>query len=242
MTIETQDDSRKLQEGLDLLYRWSIRWRLNFNIKKCDCVNITRKKYPANHVYSLGGKNLRKTDSQQDLGLLISSNAKFSKHGSKVINKANSMLGLLKRNCSSKHFSVRARRLLYLALVRTHLDYASEAWSGQSLNITSAIERGQRRATNYILGIPSRSVSYKERLSRTNLLPLTYWHEIKDLLFIHGCLNGKLSDLWNLLPKRTIAAGAITTSLYQDLVQNIFNKVFLLDPVDCGILSLKNLD
>ena len=32
-TIETQDDSRKLQ-GLDLLYRWSIRWRLNFNIKK----------------------------------------------------------------------------------------------------------------------------------------------------------------------------------------------------------------
>ena len=191
-TIETQDDSRKLQEGLDLLYRWSIRWRLNLNIKKkCDCVNITRKKYPANHVYSLGGKNLRKTDSQQDLGLLTSSNAKFSKHGSKVINKANSMLGLLKRNCSSKHFSVRARRLLYLALVKTHLDYASEAWSGQSLNITSAIERVQRRATNYILGIPSRSVPYKERLSRTNLLPLTYWHEIKDILFIHGCLNGK---------------------------------------------------
>ena len=150
-----------MQEGLDLLYRWSIRWRLNFNIKKCDCVNITRKKYPANHVYSLGGKNLRKTDSQQDLGLLISSNAKFSKIvSSKVINKANSMLGLLKRNCSSKHFSVRARRLFYLALVRTHLDYASEAWSGQSLNITSAIERVQRRTTNYILGILSRFVPY----------------------------------------------------------------------------------
>ena len=25
----------------------------------------------------------------------------------------------------------------------------------------------------------------------SNLLPLTYWHEIKHLLFIHGCLNGK---------------------------------------------------
>ena len=147
---------------VDLLYRWSLRWRLNFNIKKCNCVNITRKKYPANHVYSLGGKSLGKTDCQQDLGLLISSNAKFSKHGSKVINKANSMLGLLKRNCSSKHFSVRTRRLLYLALVKTHLDYASEAWSGQSLNITSAIERVQRRATNYILGISSRSVPYKD--------------------------------------------------------------------------------
>ena len=156
------------------------------------------------------------------------------------------MLGLLKRNCSSKHFSVRARRLLYLALVRTHLDYASEAWSGQSLNITSAIERVQRRATNYILGIPSRSVPYKEHLSRTNLLPLTYWHEIKDLLFIHGCLNGKyninIERFVNFAPETNHRSWCHNNLLYQDPVQNIFNKVFLLDPVDCGILCLKNLN
>ena len=85
----------------------------------------------------------------------------------------------------------RKKTSLFSPCIRTHLDYASEAWSGQSLNNTSAIERVQRRATNYILGIPSRSVPYKERLSRTNLLPFTYWHEIKYLLFIHECLNGK---------------------------------------------------
>ena len=96
------------------------------------------------------------------------------------------MLGLLKRNCSNEYFSVRARRLLYLALVRSHVDYASEAWSGQSITVTTAVERVQRRATNLILCIPGRTVPYKERLLQTNLLPLTYWHEIKDLLFIHG--------------------------------------------------------
>ena len=81
-TINTSNDSNKLQEGLDLLYRWSREWRLNFNIKKCDCVHITRKRVPANHVYYLGDNNLGTSDSQKDLGLLISSNAQWSKHSS----------------------------------------------------------------------------------------------------------------------------------------------------------------
>ena len=119
-SIETEDDSRKLQEGLDRLYQWSKEWRLNSNKKKCNCVHITSKRDPVNHVYRLGNNNLGNTDSQKDLGLLISSNAKSSKHSSKAINKVYSMLGLLKGNCSSKYFSVRARRRLYLALVRSH--------------------------------------------------------------------------------------------------------------------------
>ena len=127
----------------------------------------------------------------------------------------------------------------FLALVISHLDYASEAWSGQSVTITTALERVQRRATNSILGIPSHSIPYKERWSRTNLLPFTYWHEIKDLLFIHGCLNDKcninIEWLWNLLPKRTIAAGATRTSLYQDPAQNIFNKFFFIRSCTCRL-------
>ena len=157
------------------------------------------------------------------------------------------MLGLLKRNCSSKHLSVRARRLLYLALVRTHLDYASEAWSGQSLNITSAIERVQRRATK-LYTWHSKSLCSIQRafiMDKSLTSRILAWDQ---RLTIHTWMSewanrtSTLSDLWNLLPKRTIAAGAITTSLYQDPVQNIFNKVFLLDPVDCGILCLKNLN
>ena len=98
-TIKTDDDSKKLQEGLHLLYRWSIDWRLNFNIKRCDCVHITRQRDTANHVYYIEDNNLGTSDSQKDLGLLILSNAQWSKRSSKAINKAYSMLDLLKRNC-----------------------------------------------------------------------------------------------------------------------------------------------
>ena len=98
------------------------------------------------------------------------------------------MLGLFKR-CSGKHFSAPAKRLLYLALVRSHLDYASEAWSGQSIEVIRSVEGVQRRATNYILGY-SNALSYKDRLIESNLLPVCYWHEMKDFIFLHGCING----------------------------------------------------
>ena len=57
-TIITVDDSKKFQEGFDLLYRRSRYWCLNVNIKKCDCVHITRKRDPTNHVFYLGYNNL----------------------------------------------------------------------------------------------------------------------------------------------------------------------------------------
>ena len=92
---------------------------------------------------------------------------------------------------TGKFFSTSAKRLLYLSLVRSHLYYASEAWSGQSIQITRCVEAVQRKTSKFILGWPRKSPSYKERLLKLNLLPLCYWHEIKDLVFLHGCINGR---------------------------------------------------
>ena len=46
------------------------------------------------------------------------------------------------------------------------------------------IESLQCRATKFIFDTQWQDdISYHERLSRLNLLPLTYWHEVKDLIF-----------------------------------------------------------
>ena len=46
------------------------------------------------------------------------------------------------------------------------------------------IESLQCRATKFIFHTQWQDdISYHERLSRLNLLPLTYWHEVKDLIF-----------------------------------------------------------
>ena len=59
-----------------------------------------------------------------------------------------------------------------------------EALLLMSPNITR-IEGLQCRATKFILNKHWQDdISYHERLSRLNLLPLTYWYEVKDLIFI----------------------------------------------------------
>ena len=46
------------------------------------------------------------------------------------------------------------------------------------------MESLQCRATKFIFDTQWQDdISYHERLSRLNLLPLTYWHEVKDLIF-----------------------------------------------------------
>ena len=88
------------------------------------------------------------------------------------------------------------KRLLYLAFVRSQLGYASEVWVPQScIRDLKLLEGVQRRATRYILGchrdLNSRP-SYKSRLISLNLLPISYWLECRDLLFLYKGVNGLL--------------------------------------------------
>ena len=83
------------------------------------------------------------------------------------------------------------RKLLYLTFVRSYTGYVSEVWAPSTIgSIIKKIESLQRRATKFILNTHwQEDISYHERLSRLNLLPLTYWHEVKDLIFYFRAPN-----------------------------------------------------
>ena len=89
------------------------------------------------------------------------------------------------------------KRLLYLAFVRSQLSYASEVWAPQScIRDLQLLEGVQRRATHYILGChrdPNSRPSYKSRLVSLNLLPISYWLQCRDLLFLYKGVNGLLN-------------------------------------------------
>ena len=68
-------------------------------------------------------------------------------------------------------------RSLYVALVRSHLEYASEIWSPKSVSLIKLIEGVQRRATRLLLP----NLTYNERLQQLNLLSLVYRREVKDI-------------------------------------------------------------
>ena len=95
--------------------------------------------------------------------------------------KANKILGYVKRTSNSIK-SIDTKRTIYLTIVRAHLAYSSPVWAPQTVDNIKNIERIQRRATKYILGLSYRCRdTYKDRLLETDLIPLTYWHENSDM-------------------------------------------------------------
>ena len=81
------------------------------------------------------------------------------------------MLGFLQKSAFDTH-DQRARKLLYLSVVRSNLAYCSHVLAPQAVYLIFDVERIQQWATKFILSLPYRSeVSYKQRLLKTGLLP-----------------------------------------------------------------------
>lgn len=188
--INCEDDAKNLQSDLDTLSVWSKQWSLRYNSSKCEALSITRKKSPITYQYEMDGVPLNQVTSQRDLGVTITSNLKWDCHIIKIVSKGYKMLGFLCRHLN-KNFSLTTRRLLYLTFIRSQVGYASELWAPQTICSMQRLEQLQRRSTKFILNLHwQNKVPYIDRLRQTNLLPLTYWHEAKDLIFYFRCRLG----------------------------------------------------
>jgi hypothetical protein len=110
-----------------------------------------------------------------------------------MVAKENRMLSLLKRTCL-EITNVRVRRALFLKLVKSQLTYGGEVWCPSSIYLCKKIEGVQRRATLWILGKKRGEITYIERLTELNLIPLVYDREKKDIILYFKCKNN-LVDL-----------------------------------------------
>ena len=70
--------------------------------------------------------NLEKLNSFNDLGVIFDSNLTFTDHIAQKINKAYSILGIIKRNFI--YVDESSFILLYKSMVRPHLEYVNSMW------------------------------------------------------------------------------------------------------------------
>ena len=125
-------------------------------------------------------------DSCRDLGVIVSSDLSWSLQQNSVISRAYRQLGLIRRTFSNS-VSVRAKKLLYLSLVRSQLTYCSQLWRPQFIKHIAALEKVQRRATKYILN--DYTSDYKQRLTTLGMLPLMHYYEYLDISLLATCLK-----------------------------------------------------
>lgn len=97
-SILNEDNALLLQSEIDKMYSWSNNSLLQFHPDKCLSMNIRNKNKPKyNYDYAINGKVLDNKSEIKDLGVLIDEHLKFSNHISGKINKANQIMGLIRR-------------------------------------------------------------------------------------------------------------------------------------------------
>ena len=70
---------------------------------------------------------------------------RFSRHIETQVNKSSRLLGLIRR--SYKHLDAESMQLLFIALVRPHLEFGNVVWSPRLDKDKKRVEGVQRRAT-----------------------------------------------------------------------------------------------
>jgi ribonuclease P/MRP protein subunit RPP40 len=165
-SVVDETDAELVQKDLKNLFNWSEDWQMLFNIDKCIVLHMGCKNQM--HRYELGGKELKSVEQERDLGIIIHQNGKSAAQCTIAANKANQVLGMIRRNIKWKNQEVIVR--LYKALVRPKIEYCVQAWSPNLEKDKLLLEKVQRRATKMIEGFGR--LSYDERLRRTGLTTL----------------------------------------------------------------------
>ena len=139
------------------------------------------------YEYNLGNIPLQETVCEKDLGVNIDNNLKFSQHIDSIVNKANSIMGIIRR--AFKHLDPETFLKLYKGLVRPNLEYAVQVWNPYWKKDIRKIEAVQRRATKQINGL--RDMEYADRLRKLELPTLIYRRMRGDMIEAYKILTDK---------------------------------------------------
>ena len=141
--IDSTLDQVQLQQDLKNLEKWALDWGMVFNPSKCYVMHINGGRTHRPYLYELCGVLLKSVTQERYLGVILTQSLSWSNHISQVSVNANQKLGFIKRNLKGSPQEL--KRLAYITLVRSGMEYASPVWDPSTSKDQDALERESKR-------------------------------------------------------------------------------------------------
>lgn len=165
--VVTEDaDHQEMQYAIQRIECWANTWGMSLKPAKCQHLRIREL---SDQSYTLSdGSGIQMVKEVRDLGIQITEDLKPNRHIALVEQKANRMIGMIKRTVVSRDREVIVP--LYKSLVRPILEYASSAWSPQYIEQVEKLERIQKRCLKLIEDVGDDHSRLEERRETIDLV------------------------------------------------------------------------